>query len=144
RLVLDPARAELAVRTIWPFLWLFPVIAAALSIARSFRGPTAVFLCAVLSLLSLPLYPQWAPGRIDHHNVQISLCLVALAGAIKGSRRGHAAAGVATGLGLAVGVEALLFEALIGTGIALRFLFDPLRHRLAARAYAGSLLATLV
>lgn len=143
-LFLDPAHAELAVRTAWPFLWLIPVIAAALSIAKSLRGPAAVFLCALLAMVDLPAYAQWAPGRIDHHDVQISLCLVALAGVVRGGQGGYAAAGVATGLGLAVGVEALIFDALIGAAVALRFLFDPLRQRGPVRAYATGLLTTVV
>lgn len=143
-LFMDPAHAELAARTVWPFLWLFPVIAAALSIARSLRGPVAAFLCAALMLVNLPLFAQWAPGRIDHHDVQIALCLVALAGVVRGGRGGSALAGAATGLGLAVGIEGLIFEALIGAAVAVRFLIDPLAERRAARAYALGLAFSLL
>lgn len=144
RLFMDPAHAELAARTAWPFLWLFPVIVAALSIARSLRGPVAAFLCAALILVNLPLFAQWAPGRIDHHDVQIALAMVALAGAVRGGRGGSMLAGAATGLGLAVGIEGLIFEALIGAAVAVRFLIDPRGEGRPARGYALGLAATLL
>ena len=143
RLFMDPVHAEIAARTAWPFLWILPPTAAALVIARRMKGDLGALLCAVLMLVNVTLYAQWIPGRIDHHNVQIALCMVALAGAIRGGRGGLLAAGAATGLGLAVGVEGLLFEAIIGAAVALRFLLDPAAHRGPTRAYAAALLATL-
>jgi hypothetical protein len=142
-LVLDPARAELAARIVWPLLWLVPAITAALMIARRLGGALAAFLCAIFLMFNLTLYAQFVPGRIDHHDVQIALCLLALAGAVRGGGKGGALAGMATGLGLAVGVEALVFDALIGAAIALRYLADPAEQRAQARAYAAALLATL-
>ena len=65
--------------------------------------------------IDMPMFLQFRPGRIDHHNVQIALCMVALAGAALGKARGAALAGFATGLGIAIGLEALIiFEVLIG------------------------------
>jgi hypothetical protein len=142
RLFLGPAQAELATRITWPLLWLFPPITAALVIARKMRGPMAAQLGAVLLVVNLLLYVQWKPGRIDHHNVQIALCMVALAGAVAGGRRGPLIAGVVTGLALAVGLEALVFEAVIGAAIALAWVVDPQQRGDGAKAYAGGLLAT--
>jgi hypothetical protein len=142
-LFMEPAQAELAMRVAWPLLWLFPAILGPLVSAKRLRGPLAGFLCAVLLAINLVLYAQWAPGRIDHHGVQIALFLLALAGAVRGGAAGGAAAGAATGLGLAVGVEALLFEAIVGAAIALRFLCAPERQRRQAIGYGVALAAVL-
>jgi hypothetical protein len=142
RLFLGSAQAEVATRVAWPLMWLFPPIAAAVVIARQLRGSLAAKLCAVLLVANLALYVQWKPGRIDHHNVQIALCVVALAGAVAGGRRGPLVAGVATGLALAVGLEALVFETVIGMAIALAWVVDPQPRGEGAKAYVGGLLAT--
>jgi hypothetical protein len=89
-------------------------------------GGLAVLIGTGLLLLDMPLYGQFRPGRIDHHDVQITLCMLALAGAVgRGAGlRGALGAGLATGLGLAIGLEALPFEAAIGAGLALEFAAD--------------------
>jgi len=68
---------------------------------------------------------------------------LALAGAVLRSVRGAVLAGVATGIGLAIGLEALAFDAAIGACVALRFAVHP-DQRPALQAYGLSLLiATL-
>jgi hypothetical protein len=142
RLALPPGRAELAMRALWPLIWIFPAVAATVSIARRLGGNAAALLCTVMLALDVLLYPQWAPGRIDHHNVQISLALVALAAAMSGGWRGALLAGLVTGLGLAVGIEGLIFFAVVGAGVALRFLAAPAEQARSARAYAIGLLVS--
>ncbi len=144
RFGLPPDRAEIAMRALWPLMWIVPAAAATISIARQLRGDAAALLCTVMLFMDLLLYPQWRPGRIDHHNIQISLALVVLALTMPGGWRGALLAGLATGLGLAVGLEGLVFFAVIGAAVALRFLIAPSNHARTARAYAGGLLlATL-
>ncbi|MDB5426481.1 MAG: hypothetical protein JWR43_456 [Phenylobacterium sp.] len=142
RLALPPGRAELAMRALWPLIWIFPAAAATISIARRLRGDAAALLCAAMLAMDLLLYAQWVPGRIDHHNVQIALALVALAGAMGGGWRGALVAGLATGLGLAVGLEALIFYAVVGAGVALWFLAAPAQQARSVQAYAVGLLVT--
>jgi hypothetical protein len=84
----------------------------------------AVIACAVLMIVNLQIYGQFRPGRVDHHDVQIVFCLLALAGAAIGGVKGGLLAGLSTAVGLAVGLEALLFEATIGACIGLRYLID--------------------
>ena len=140
RLGLPPDRAELAMRALWPTLWIFPAVAALISIARRLGGDAAAPVAAAMLAIDLPLYAQWLPGRIDHHNVQISLALLALAAAMRGGWRGALAAGLAAGLGLAVGLEDLAFQAVVA-GVALQFLFAPQPRGRPAQAYAAGLLA---
>jgi hypothetical protein len=146
RLVLSPAAAELAMRALWPVAWIAPAALAVLALARRLaaeqaRGLAVVIGTAVL-LLDLPLYGQFRPGRIDHHDIQITLCMLALAGvAVRGAGlRGALGAGLASGLGLAVGLEALPFEAVIGAGLALEFVADR-EAGPRARAYGVGLAA---
>ena len=138
RLGLPADRAELAMRFVWPLLWIFPAVAAALSLARTLR-PGAMLACALLLATSLNLYVQFLPGRIDHHNVQIALSLVAVAAAVRGaSARDGIIAGGATALALAVGLESLPFLALAGAATALRFVLAPTGARF-LKAYGLSL-----
>ena len=158
RLGLSGPDAELATRFLWPLLWIFPAVLATLWTARrladtsadgggaNLTGGAVVLIAAVILASDLPLYIQFRPGRIDHHDVQMTLTFLALAGAVQRSpnRRGAILAGVATGLGLAIGLEGLVFEAVIGAAIALRFAVDPRQAR-EARGYGLALaLTTLV
>jgi hypothetical protein len=146
RPVLGAAGAEIGARLLWPLLWIAPTVMAALILARRLGGGLAVLPAAVLLAVGLPLYLQFAPGRVDHHNVQIALCLVAaaLAAQSRGDGAGvrsAALAGAASALGLAVGLEALPFCAVIAAGLALRFVLRA-EGRRPAIAFGLSLAAS--
>ncbi len=143
RLVLPPAAAELAVRVLWPLAWIYPAVLSCLILARRLAGSAAVAVTAILLVANLILYQQFRPGRIDHHDVQIVMALVATAGAVgvRDARRGAVIAGVATALGLAVGLEAAAFEALVGASFMVRLLRDR-GEAAAALAYGLSLALT--
>ena len=140
RTILPPPAAEWLMRASWPLLWLFPAVAAGLAVTRRLGGGLALTAGALLFMLCADGYGQFAPGRIDHHNVQIALCIIAAAGAVWSARSRIAAAvaGAATGLGLAIGIEGLLIYAVLGAGLALGFVLDRPRAR-AAIAYGLSL-----
>ncbi|WP_174301310.1 hypothetical protein [Caulobacter sp. S45] len=123
------ARAELLTRLLWPLALIGPAVAAGLCITRRLAGDPPIQRVAMLAaaagcVASLPLYAQFHPGRIDHHNVQLLLWLTAYAGAAsRGPGIGGAvAAGAAMGVGLAIGLEALPFYAVIGGFMASRFI----------------------
>jgi MFS family permease len=144
--VLSPQMAETATRLAWPLMWIFPAVLSALVIARSLAGRTAVFVCAVLLATNIQLYTQFRPGRVDHHNIQIVMTLIAAACALAPANRVRwaAVAGAAAGLGLAVGIEAMAFQAIIGASFALRAALNPEEDARPARAYALALVgATL-
>ena len=126
RAFLSPANAELWTRRVWPLLWILPGVAGGLAMARNLGGRSAVFLAAALMLIDPQLYRQFVPGRIDHHNVQIVMTVIALACA---TSRGHrarwaAAGGAVSGLGLAVGLEAMPLLALIGASYGYALIRD--------------------
>jgi len=150
-LFLSADDAEDAMRFFWPLMWIFPTALGALMIAKRLGGGAlaigVVLVCAIILASDTQLYlAQFHPGRIDHHNIQMAMCMLALAGAVQKvpNVRGALLTGIATGIGSAVGLEALPFEALIGGAIALRFAFIPGEAR-SAQIYGASLgLTTLV
>jgi hypothetical protein len=139
-LVVPRPEAETLTRFAWPMLLVVPAVWAALAVARRLGGDKALLPAAGMLALNPMLYTQWWPGRIDHHNVQIASVMVALAGALRAGTAGGLLAGAASALGLAVGLEALPFMAIIGAGIALAFLVAPERGAPVARAYSLTLL----
>lgn len=139
-LVVSRPEAETLTRFAWPMLLVIPAVWAALVVARRLGGDKALLPAAAMLALNPMLYTQWWPGRIDHHNVQIASVMVALAGALRAGTAGGVLAGAASALGLAVGLEALPFMAIIGAGIALAFLVEPERGAPLARAYSLTLL----
>ena len=125
RLFVSPATAELATRFFWPLMWIFPAVGAALIVGRNLGGRSAVLLTAIL-LVNPILYRQFMPGRIDHHNIQITMAVIALACATArtGRARWAAIGGAATALGLAIGLEALALQAMIGASFGLALARD--------------------
>jgi hypothetical protein len=143
RQLLSPAAAEYWTRFIWPLLWIFPGLAGALAIARNLGGRSAVFLTAILMLADSQLYRQFVPGRIDHHNVQIVMAVIAMACATAARDRARWAiiGGAVAGLGLAIGLEALPLQALIGASYGLALIGD--RRAAGPAAAYGLALATV-
>ena len=139
RLFASPEKAELATRFVWPLLWAFPAAVAAAAVARRLGAGTAVLVCAVIMAVNLPMMMQFRPGRIDHHNVQIVMAVTALAGAALAGARGAAVAGIATGLGLAIGLEALAFDIAVGAYFALRYPLGDERNGRELSAYGLAL-----
>jgi len=141
--VTSPVKAELGARFIWPMMWIFPAVLSGLAIAQKLGDRAAVLACAIIMLLTMRLYIQFVPGRVDHHNLQIVLILASMAAALRAgdSPRWAAVSGAATGLGLAIGLESLPFQALVGASFALRLMEDRDQAQ-AVRAYGLSLAAT--
>lgn len=144
RVGLPPATAEIATRFTWPMLWILPAVWAAIAVARRLGGQglaagAAVFACAIVIAIDMPLFLQFRPGRVDHHNLQICMAMLALAGAALGTVRGGVLAGFATGLGLCIGLESLVFEVVIGAYFAVMFLLEEDDAPRKLRAYALAL-----
>jgi hypothetical protein len=97
----------------------------------------------LLAVFAIPGFQQFRPGRIDHHNIHITLTLLATATAAWSDRLRWCAwaTGGLTGLAAAIGFEALPFYALFGALFALRFIVDRNTAR-ELRAYALALLAS--
>jgi len=140
--VTSAANAEWAVRFAWPLLWIAPVVIGGLAIARGLGGKLAVFACALLMLTNTTLFVQFRPGRVDHHNIQITMAVIAVACAMANTHRARFAviAAAASALGLAIGIEALAYHALVGASFAISAAMDRDEAR-PARAYGLTLAA---
>jgi len=127
----SPATAELWTRFAWPMAWMAPGAVAVVWSARTLGSRAAVYATALLIACDLRMFIQFLPGRVDHHNVQIVMTALAFAAAIepRNERRNAIIAGLATALGLAIGLEALPFHALIGASYAVRLAADRSQGR---------------
>ena len=139
-------KAEALAMTLWPLLLLLGFAAAATWLAVSLAGPTAAssaaFPAAILAVLAVDPLIHFLPGRLDHHNAQLALALLA-AGAAANLRRGPSfgiAAGAASAAMLAIGLETLPYVAVIGGAVALLWAFG----RVPGQAAAGFGLAFAV
>ncbi|HVY00544.1 MAG TPA: hypothetical protein VHA55_12230 [Pseudorhodoplanes sp.] len=123
RLFTGADNAERLMRAIWPLLWLLPTMAAMAAIAWRIAGREAALVALLLAAVGVPGYQQFTPGRIDHHNVQIALTLLSVAATVWSDRLrfAGAAAGLCAALALAIGYEALLYLAVCGVALAIRF-----------------------
>ena len=78
-------------RTWWPLLWLLPAMAGMSAIAWRIAGRDAAVVALLLAVLAAPGFQQFTPGRIDHHNVQLALTLLAVAATAWSDRKPFAA-----------------------------------------------------
>ncbi len=122
----DGALAERLMRAWWPLLWLLPTIAGMAAIAWRIAGRDAATVALLLALVGVPAYQQFTPGRIDHHNVQIALTMLAVAATVWSDRLrwGPRAAGALSGAALVIGFESVPYLAACGAAFALRYVFD--------------------
>jgi len=109
------------------FAWTTPLMAAALTfllrIARAVGDEWAIVPAFIICAAALHFSGVFAPGDIDHHNVQLTLCLAAITALIVGrSYAAGIAAGAACALMLAVGMETLPVVAVAGLTAAATYL----------------------
>jgi hypothetical protein len=125
-LFMPQGQAEYWTRFAWPLMWILPGVIAGLALARNLGGRGAVPIAALLLTIDMALYRQFYPGRIDHHDVQIVMATIAAACATARVDRARWAVvgGAAAAFGLAVGLEALPLQALIGASYGLALMRD--------------------
>ena len=101
--------ADIALAYTWPLLLLVPLLWLTGNLALRLGGRPALWPGLLLSALSLITLVEFAPGRLDHHSVQILLALTMLLCAIAALERPRFAlgAGIAAGVALTIGIESL-------------------------------------
>ena len=108
---------------VWPTLLMAAALTFIARIARAIAGSCALLPALTIGGTALHFGGNFAPGDIDHHNVQLTLTLAAMAALITG--RGYVsgiAAGIACALMLAVGMETLPYVAVTGLTVSGVFL----------------------
>tara|TARA_R110002072_G_scaffold241808_1_gene400679 strand:+ start:100 stop:1872 length:1773 start_codon:yes stop_codon:yes gene_type:complete len=118
---MEPSAAFAAARLIVPPLWFVAYAALAARVIQHLSGPhlraLPIIAAAVASLFALP---EFYPGRIDHHNVQLVLMLALCLGLVSPHPYAGVLIGIASFLSVAVGLECAPFVALalVGFGLA--------------------------
>lgn len=117
------AIGELAAGIIWPTLLFGLSMLAILRSARILGGDQSVLPAALIGTMSLYSIGIFAPGAFDHHNLQLTLCLLALWAMLDGATLRHGfATGAALAVTMATGMETLPLVAAACGAIALDFL----------------------
>lgn len=125
-LFFEPAMAERWARIIWPALVQLVFLAGALACARRLNGPGAVFPAALLAGACPAIAYQFVPGRIDHHDVQITAAIwlaYFMIGA-KRARRDAVIAGLICAFMIAIGFESLHLIAAACAVMAVRWIVN--------------------
>jgi hypothetical protein len=132
----DAERIAVAIAPMLPFLLM--LFGLALTIRRLIHRDAFLLGFAALFFAGLTI-GMFMPLRIDHHGWQLALLAVAIAGiADPRPARGGATLGIATALSLAIGLELLIYLALLGSSVVVFWLIDrDERRRLSA--YAATL-----
>lgn len=131
--------AEKAAVALAPLLPMAAAMAAVAVTARRLISPWAFAFAIAILLCGYSVRNQWAPLRIDHHGWQLALLAIAVASLADPKRaRGGALLGIATALSLVIGLEMLLYLALLGGIAVLMWVRDPAQGRRLA-TYGASL-----
>jgi hypothetical protein len=133
---------------IWPLLLLFVLLWLSARFAERLVGPAGVLPAVVVPLLSPAVTVEFTPGRIDHHNIQITLTLALAWASVESLKRPRfaIAAGLVAATALAIGIEALpaIAAAILAFGLAWVFLPQTGQQlRGFGLAFAGGTLAHL-
>ncbi|MFN3388835.1 MAG: AcrB/AcrD/AcrF family protein, partial [Allosphingosinicella sp.] len=137
-LVGGPA-AERAAVALAPLIPLAVVMAAVSVTARRLVAKPAFALAIAILLCGHSVRGMFMPLRIDHHGWQLALLATAVMATTDPKRaRGGAILGVASALSLSIGLEMLLYLALLGAATVLLWVRDAGQARRLA-TYGGSL-----
>ena len=133
------AAAERAAVTVAPMLPLIVAMGAIAVAVRRLVSPYAFAIGVGLLFCAPSTRAMFSPLRIDHHGWQLAILSLALVALVDPKRaRGGALLGIATALSLAIGLEMLLYLALAGGLVVIRWLRDPGEARRLA-TYGASL-----
>jgi hypothetical protein len=138
RLFLSGPQAEQFAVALAPLVPLALLMTALTLTVRRLVAPAAWPLAIVCLFFAGSTMGMFQPTRIDHHNWQLALLALAIAGIADPKRaRGGATLGAATALSLAIGLEMLIYLAVGGAAMTLFWIRDrDQRRRLAAYAAA--------
>lgn len=142
---LDPLEAEALALAIWPAAMLFVMFCGVALASSHLGGANAVFGGLLLAALFSIASNRFAPGAIDHHNVQLALVAVA-AGALldpvlrKGS---FLVAGVTSALAIAIGAETAPLVGAICASVAILWAVRGEAARAAAEGFGLAFAVTL-
>ncbi len=133
--------AEHVACVVVPFLTFAALAALVARITRQISGSDGLALLAAVFCGADPgSYALGHPMRIDHHGWQ-AVCALLIVSAVLGERssRRAALAGFAGAMWMHISLEGIVFSALCGAGLGLRWVQQPARERFVLPAYLGAL-----
>ena len=135
----EAERVAVAVAPLLPLILLFYSLALT---TRRLVSEKAWALPILGMLSAYSTIGMFSPLRIDHHGWQLAFLALAITGMADPKRaRGGAVLGIATGLSLSIGLEMMIYLALLGGATVMLWVADrDERRRLAT--YAAALVAT--
>jgi len=138
RLFLTGPQAEQMAVALAPLVPLALLLGSLSLTVRRLVAPAAWPLAIACLFFAGSTMGMFQPTRIDHHNWQLALLALAIAGIADPKRaRGGATLGIATALSLAIGLEMLIYLTLGGMAMTLFWIRDrDQRRRLATYAAA--------
>ncbi len=142
---LDASGAEALALTIWPAAMLFAMLFGVALASHHLGGSHAVFGGLLLAALFSIVSNRFAPGAIDHHNVQLALVAIA-AGALldpKLKKASGLVAGVMSALAIAIGAETAPVVGAICASVAILWAARGGSARGAAEGFGLAFAATL-
>jgi hypothetical protein len=129
-------RWAVAIAPLLPYLLLLFSLALT---ARRLLGPTAYPLAFLTLFFAGSTNGMFMPERIDHHGWQLALLALSISAIADPRRvRGGLTLGISTALSLAIGLEMIIYLALVGVAMVLLWV-DDIEERERLRAYAVSL-----
>jgi hypothetical protein len=129
-------RWAVAIAPMLPYLLLLFSLAVT---TRRLMGPSAYLLVFLSVFFAGSTNGMFMPERIDHHGWQLALLALSVSAVADPKRlRGGLTAGISTALSLAIGLEMLIYLAIVGAALVL-FWVDDAKERERLRAYAVSL-----
>lgn len=135
---------------VWPPAMLLAFGCLAFFVARRMMGAplpsrtTEALVLVLMAMLMALAVLEFAPRRIDHHNVQLLLLVAMAAGLCRWDAWGGLLMGAASAASIAVGLECLPFVAAAFGAVACCYVFDARGARtVLSGASAGMALATV-
>jgi hypothetical protein len=138
-LFLSGPRAEQFAIAVGPLIPLALLLVSLALTVRRLVAPAAWSLAFACLFFAGSTMGMFQPTRIDHHNWQLALLALGMAGIADPRRaRGGATLGIATALSLSIGLEMLIYFALGGATMVLFWIRDAAEKRRLA-TYAAAL-----
>ncbi len=144
-LFVGTAQAEVAALFVWPLLLLMPLYVGIAAAGRNLGDRPGMIVAIFLGLFFVLVHQRFQPGSIDHHNIQVVLIMLMMAGLTEQRRSGAWAitAGISAALAVVIGAETMPVVAVGCLSIAVLWAVMGWPARRAARYFALAFAASL-
>lgn len=143
--VVPGEQAEALALLVWPLFLVVPLMTAMAVAARRIGDDVTMHVVLMLTMVFCITSNRFLPGAIDHHNVQMVLAAIMAAGLLDPlrGRLGHAAAGLAAAVAIAIGAETTPLVAAACALVGLIWIAEGVAYAAAVRAFSLTLLFAL-